>query len=96
MGPACSGVERVDELNVSLGNAFKDKLRDAISDVDCERRLTLIDEIKRAQDSDPALVKLKDMVTAGQEAKFEIHHGVLKLNGRLCVPNVDGLRQRIL
>ena len=59
-------------------------------------RLTLIDEIKRAQDSDPALVKLKDMVKAGQETKFEIHQGILKLNGRLCVPNVDGLRQRIL
>ena len=44
MGPACSGVERVDELNVSFGDAFKDELRNAISDVDCERRLTLINE----------------------------------------------------
>ena len=44
MGPACSGVERVDKLNVSFGDAFKDKLRYAISDVDYERRLTLIDE----------------------------------------------------
>ena len=59
-------------------------------------RLTLIDEIKRAQDSYPALVKLKDTVTARQETKFEIHQEILKLNGRLCVPNADGLRQRIL
>ena len=44
MGPACSGVERIDKLNVSFGDAFKDKLRDAISDVDYERRFTLIDE----------------------------------------------------
>ena len=59
-------------------------------------RLTLIDEIKRAQDSDHALAKLKDTVIVGQETKFEIHQEVLKLNERLCVPNVDGLRQRIL
>ena len=44
MGPTCSGVERVDELNISFGDALKDELRDAISNVDCERRLTLIDE----------------------------------------------------
>ena len=44
MGPAYSGVERVDELDVSLGNVFKDELRDTISDVDCKWRLTLIDE----------------------------------------------------
>ena len=59
-------------------------------------RLILIDEIKAAQDSDPTLVKLKGMANAGQESKFEIHQGVLKLNGRLCVLDIDGLRQRIL
>ena len=45
-------------------------------------RLTLIDEIKRAQDLDPTLVQFKDMVTAGHETKFEIHQGILKVKER--------------
>ena len=44
MGPACSGVERVDKLNVSFGNVFKNKLCNVISDIDCKWRLTLINE----------------------------------------------------
>ena len=44
MGPACSGVERIDQLNVSFGDPFEYKLCYSVSDVDCERRFALIDE----------------------------------------------------
>ena len=52
----------------------------------------MIDEIEAAQDSDPKFVKLKSLISAGQETKFRMDHGVLKLNDRLCVPNVSDLR----
>ena len=55
-------------------------------------RLVLIDEIEVAQDSDPEFVKLKSLISAGQETKFRVDYGVLKLNDRLCVPNIRDLR----
>ena len=55
-------------------------------------RPVLTEEIEAAQDLDPEFVKLKSMISAGQETKFRVDHGVLKLNERLCVPNVTDLR----
>ena len=59
-------------------------------------RPILIDEIEAAQDSDPKFVKQKSLISAGQETKFRVDHGVLKLNDRLCVSNVSDLKQKIL
>ena len=59
-------------------------------------RLNLIDEIKAAQESDPVMKELKEKVQAGQEQRFQVYQGVLKLNGRLCVPDVLELKQKIL
>ena len=56
----------------------------------------MIDEIEAAQDSNPELVKLKRKISTGQETKFRVDHGVLKLNDRLCVPNASDLKQKIL
>ena len=58
-------------------------------------RPVLIDEIEVAQDSDPEIVKLKSLILVGQEIKFKVDRGVLKLNDRLCVANVSDLRQKI-
>ena len=52
----------------------------------------LIDEIEAAQDSDLGFIKLKSMISTGQETKFRLDHGVLKINDRLCVPNISDLR----
>ena len=52
-------------------------------------RLDIIEEIKAVQDSDPILVKLKDRVQARQEDKFSVYQGVLKLNKRICVLDVN-------
>ena len=59
-------------------------------------RPVLIDKIEAAQDLDLEFVKLKSMISVGQETKFRVDHGVLKLNDRLCVPNVSDLRLKIL
>ena len=59
-------------------------------------RPILIDEIEAAQDSDTEFVKLKSLISAGQETKFRVDYGALKLNDRLCIPNVSDLMQKIL
>src|SRR5262249_31149287 len=59
-------------------------------------RPMLIDEIKANQDKDLSLVRLKDEVQTGQVPGFRIVEGVLRYGDRLCVPDVDGLRQKIL
>ena len=58
---------------------------------------SLVSEVKEKQDRDPSLVRLKKSV---KDQKVEVFSqggdGVLRLQGRLCVPNVDDLRQRIM
>ena len=59
-------------------------------------RSDMIDEIKAVQDLDPALVKLKEKVQAGQDDRFSVYQGILKLNNRVCVPDFNNLKQIIL
>ena len=59
-------------------------------------RPLLIDEIKGNQEKDSSFIKLRETVQLGQTSGFEIRDGVLRRGNRLCVPDVDGLRQRIL
>ncbi|KAH0764885.1 hypothetical protein KY285_000756 [Solanum tuberosum] len=58
---------------------------------------SLVVEVKEKQDSDPILLELK---VAAQKQTFEIFSqggdGVLRYQGRLCVPDVGELRQHIL
>ncbi|XP_075079905.1 uncharacterized protein LOC107779264 [Nicotiana tabacum] len=49
------------------------------------------------QDEDPYLVKLKEGVRSKEITAFTLGNDrVLKLNDRLCVPDVDGLRKAIM
>ena len=59
-------------------------------------RSKLIDEIRTAQTADPEFQKYIDRVLKGQEKKFKISNEMLMLDNRICVPNVNNLRQRIL
>ena len=59
-------------------------------------RPLLIDEINANKDKDPSFIKLRETVQLGQTSGFEIRDGVLRRGNRLCVPDIDGLRQRIL
>src|SRR5262249_29405937 len=56
----------------------------------------LINEIKAAQDNDPALVELKIVVQNNKAPEFQIVDGVLRCGDRLCVPTINELRQKIL
>ncbi|XP_070045325.1 uncharacterized protein [Nicotiana tomentosiformis] len=58
---------------------------------------SLFERIKGLQYDDPHLLVLKDMVLRGGFKKVTIgDDGVLWIQGRICVPNVDGLRELIL
>nr|WMB97139.1 hypothetical protein [Solanum aethiopicum] len=58
---------------------------------------SLVVEVKEKQDRDPVLLQLKDDVHKQKVLAFaKGGDGVLRYQGRLCVPNVDGVRERIM
>ncbi|XP_070026547.1 uncharacterized protein [Nicotiana sylvestris] len=58
---------------------------------------SLLGQIKARQFDDPHLAVLRKMVLQGGSKEVSIREdGVLRLQGRLCVPNIDGMRERIL
>ena len=59
-------------------------------------RSKLIDEIRAAQITDVECQKVVDRVRRGQEKRYRISNEMLMLDNRVCVPNVNNLRQRIL
>ncbi|XP_070010953.1 uncharacterized protein [Nicotiana sylvestris] len=60
-------------------------------------RSSLYDRIKERQYDDPHLLVLKDRVQHGDARDVTISEdGVMRMQGRIYVPNVDGLRALIL
>ncbi|XP_070036840.1 uncharacterized protein [Nicotiana tomentosiformis] len=60
-------------------------------------RSSLLECIKAYHFDDPHLLVLKDMVQRGGAKKVVIgDDGVMRPQGQICVPNVDGLREFIL
>ncbi|KAH0700890.1 hypothetical protein KY284_015105 [Solanum tuberosum] len=58
---------------------------------------SLVVEVKKKQYTDPILLKLKENVQQGMTKAFELtQEGVLRCQNRLCVPNVDELRKKIM
>ncbi|XP_070007201.1 uncharacterized protein [Nicotiana sylvestris] len=58
---------------------------------------SLLGQIKARQFDDPHLAVLRETMLQGSAKEFSIgEDGVLRLQGHLCVPNVDGLMERIL
>jgi len=57
----------------------------------------LFERIRERQYDDPHLLVLKDIVQHSDAKEVTIgDDGALRMQGRLCVPNVDGLRELIL
>ncbi|XP_070057169.1 uncharacterized protein [Nicotiana tomentosiformis] len=60
-------------------------------------RSSLFDRIRECQYDDPHLLVLNDTVQHSDARDVTIgDDGVLRMQGRICVPNVDGLRELIL
>ncbi|XP_070046669.1 uncharacterized protein [Nicotiana tomentosiformis] len=59
---------------------------------------SLVAEVKEKQYNDPVLVQLKEGIHKLKTTSFSLgmDDGTLRYQGRLCVPNVDGLRERIM
>ncbi|XP_070002525.1 uncharacterized protein [Nicotiana sylvestris] len=81
---ACLGVRFVDSGNrgVVLQNTTKS---------------SLIDKVKERQYEDSKLVELRELVPQKKKPLLELKgEGVLRYRGRLCVPDIAGLRDRIM
>ena len=62
-----------------------------------EARSSFLDKIKGKQFDDEKLRRIRDMVLRGEAKKSIIdEEGVLRINGRVCVPRVDDLIHTIL
>src|SRR5688572_1241028 len=58
---------------------------------------SMVAEVKEKQDQDPILLQLKDNVHKQKVMAFAKRgDGVFRYQGRLCVPSVDGIRERIM
>ncbi|XP_070015244.1 uncharacterized protein [Nicotiana sylvestris] len=58
---------------------------------------SLLEQIKARQFNDPHLMVLRETILQGGAKEISSDKdGVLRLQGHLCVPNIDGLRERIL
>ena len=58
---------------------------------------SLVNDVKSKQDNDPKLVELKKLVVEKNIEAFSLKEdGELRYQDRLCVPDVDGLREFIL
>ncbi|WMV58999.1 hypothetical protein MTR67_052384 [Solanum verrucosum] len=65
--------------------------------VHCGSESPFVADVKAKQGLDLTLVELKEAVLKKSvEAFSQGGYGVLRYQGRLCVPNVDGLREQIL
>ncbi|KAH0778029.1 hypothetical protein KY290_009440 [Solanum tuberosum] len=79
-----------------LGVRFTDSIEGGIA-VTSRAESSLMSEVKEKQDQDPILLELKENVQKQRVLAFEQGgDGVLRFQGRLCVPMVDGLQEKIM
>jgi hypothetical protein len=62
-----------------------------------EVELTLEQDIRKGQLEDPKVQEIREMIEAGRAPDFtEDEHGIVWFRKRICVPDVDHLREKIL
>ena len=85
-------VHRLSRLGVSLESSMNGG-----SIVHHNSESSLVVEVKSKKHLDQPFMKLKETVIGKFNESFSLQgDGVLRYQGRLCVPNIDGLRNRIL
>ncbi|XP_073275402.1 uncharacterized protein [Primulina huaijiensis] len=93
------------DLTICYHPSKANKVADALSRKDTSKVILaslsaqpcLQETIKIIQDRDSALVKLKEQSKEGKSPDFETDNkGILWMKGRLCVPDIDNLRQEVM
>ncbi|XP_070025176.1 uncharacterized protein [Nicotiana sylvestris] len=91
--PLDGEVHRFASLGVRLADSSEGELI-----VQNRVESSLVKEVKEKQHDDPLLLQLKDGIHKHKTVSFSlgIDDGTLPYQGRLCVLNIDGLRERIM
>lgn len=93
------------DLTISYHPGKANKVADALSRKNIGKvilaslsaRPCLRETIKMSQDRDPTLSKLKEQFKVGKTQDLQIDDKrILWMKGRLCVPEVDNLRQEVM
>ncbi|XP_070015805.1 uncharacterized protein [Nicotiana sylvestris] len=89
--------EHAEHIRIALQTLKENKLYAKFSKCDFWLQSVAFLGHVAKQDEDPYLVKLKEGVRSKEITAFALGNDeVLKLNDRLCVPDVDGLRKAIM
>ncbi|XP_075101825.1 uncharacterized protein LOC142177253 [Nicotiana tabacum] len=90
--PIVKEAQQIASQGVRLDEKYDGRL---IASMDAKS--TLLEQVKAKQFDHPSLLKLKEGVLSGKIKNFALdENGVMRLDGRLCVPNVDDLRREIM
>ncbi|XP_070046735.1 uncharacterized protein [Nicotiana tomentosiformis] len=91
--PLAKEVHRLDSLGVCLADSSEGRVI-----VQNKAEPSLVVEVKEKQHNDPSLVQLKEGIQKYKTMAFALgmDDGTLRYKGRLCVLNVDGLREIIM
>jgi len=91
--PLAKEVHRLASLGVRLADSSEGGVI-----VQNRAESSLVVEVKEKQYNDPFLVQLKEGIQKHKTMAFTLgmDDGTLRYQGRLCVPNVDDLRKRIM
>ncbi|XP_070032156.1 uncharacterized protein [Nicotiana tomentosiformis] len=91
--PLAKEVHRLASLGVLLANFSEGGV--IVQNI---AKSSLVMEVKENQYNDPLMVQLKEGIHKHKTtaSSLNMDDGTLRYQGRLCVPNVDGLRKRIM
>ena len=85
-------IQRLSSLGVHLANSEDSGV--SIREV---AESSIIDEVKRHQYKDPILAQYRDAALQKEKTPFKVTpDGVLRYEGRLCVPDIAGLRRQVM
>ncbi|XP_070034653.1 uncharacterized protein [Nicotiana tomentosiformis] len=91
--PLAREVHQLASLGIRLADSSKGRVI-----VQNRAESSLVVEVKEKQYNDPLSVQLKERIHKHKTMAFALgmDDGTLRYQGRLCVPNVDGLQERIM
>ena len=85
-------IQRLSSLGVRLANS-----EDSGVSIQEVAESSIINEVKRHQYEDPIMAQYRDTALQKEKTPFKVTpDGVLRYEGRLCVPDIAGLRRQVM